>query len=299
MLDLNSCIHFKEIKVFILVCNELYRACRAVVHRRRQSHRLGTHGGACLGIEQRRGRLLDDLLVAPLDRAFALAQVDHLAVTVGQHLDLDVARLLDELLDEDALVAESGARLVARRGETLAGLAVVAGDAHALAAAAGRGLDHDRIADPGGDTRRLIRIGNQLHVSGHDADPGLGGQALGLDLVAHGLDRALAGSDEDHARRLQRRDEGRVLGQEAEARMHALRAGLLAGGDDLVDCQIALYRGCRSDGHRLVGQFHVQRARVGLGIDRDGRNAHALGAADHAAGDLAAVGDEDLGEHLA
>ena len=61
-----------------------------------------------------RRRLLDDLLVAALDRAFALAQVDDVAVLVAEHLDLDVARVLDELLDEDAVVAE--ARLGLRAG---------------------------------------------------------------------------------------------------------------------------------------------------------------------------------------
>jgi hypothetical protein len=44
-----------------------------------------------------RGRLLDDLLVAPLDRAFALAEIDRVAVAVGEHLDLDMARLGDEI----------------------------------------------------------------------------------------------------------------------------------------------------------------------------------------------------------
>jgi hypothetical protein len=34
-------------------------------------------------------------------------------VLVGQHLDLDVARLVHELLDEDAVVAEAGRGLVA------------------------------------------------------------------------------------------------------------------------------------------------------------------------------------------
>jgi hypothetical protein len=58
------------------------------------------------GVEERRRRLLDHLLVAALDRALALAEVDDVAVLVGQHLDLDVARLLDELLDEHAVVAE-------------------------------------------------------------------------------------------------------------------------------------------------------------------------------------------------
>ena len=38
----------------------------------------------------------------------------------------------------------------------------------------------------------------------------------------------------------------------------------------------------------------VRRARVGVGVDGDGGDAEALAGADDAAGDLAAVGDEDL-----
>ena len=34
-------------------------------------------------------------------------------MVVAQHLDLDVARLVDELLDEDAVVAEAGPGLAA------------------------------------------------------------------------------------------------------------------------------------------------------------------------------------------
>src|ERR1700685_2257013 len=46
---------------------------------------------AQLGVDHPRGRggLLDHLLVATLDRAVALAEVDHVAVAVRQHLDLD------------------------------------------------------------------------------------------------------------------------------------------------------------------------------------------------------------------
>ena len=73
----------------------------------------------CAGrfVEQRARRFLDDLLVAALDRAFALAQMDDMAVLVAQHLDLDVARIGDEFLDEDAVVAEGdlGLRARARR----------------------------------------------------------------------------------------------------------------------------------------------------------------------------------------
>jgi hypothetical protein len=42
-------------------------------------------------VDDRRGRLLDDLLVAALDGALALAEVHEVAVAVAEDLDLDVA----------------------------------------------------------------------------------------------------------------------------------------------------------------------------------------------------------------
>ena len=76
-------------------------------------HRLLAHGLAGGVADEGRRRLFDHLLVPALDGALALVQVDDVAVAVSEHLDLDVARLLDELLDEDAVVAKAVARLVA------------------------------------------------------------------------------------------------------------------------------------------------------------------------------------------
>jgi len=53
----------------------------------------------------------------------------------------------------------------------------------------------------------------------------------------------------------------------------------------------ASYRVC------LVGHLDVQRARVGLGVHGHRAHRQRPAGADHAAGDLAAVGDEDLREH--
>jgi hypothetical protein len=114
------------------------------------------------------------------------------------------------------------------------------GDAHALAAAAGRGLDHHRIADLVGDLDGLLGVGDLAEVAGHGRHLGLGGRLLALDLVAHGGDRLGVGTDEDDAGLRQRDGEGLALGQEAVARMHGLGAGLLAGLHDLVDHQVGL-----------------------------------------------------------
>ena len=64
--------------------------------------------GLLLG-EERRGRLLDQLLVPALQRAVAGRDDDHVAVRVGQALGLDVRGLVEIALDE-ALAAPEGLR---------------------------------------------------------------------------------------------------------------------------------------------------------------------------------------------
>ena len=297
MLDLQPRVHLEEVEPAIGAHDEFHRAGRLVVHRLGERHRLLAHRLAGGVVEERRRRLLDHLLVAALDRALALPQVDDVAVRIAQHLDLDVARLLDEFLDEDAIVAEARLGLRLARGEALARLLVVVRHAQALAAAAGGGLDHHRIADVLRDLHRRVDVGDHVGVAGDRAHLGKCRELLGGDLVAHRGDGFVLGADEDDARRLEVAREALVLGKEAVARMHGLRARGLARLDDLVGTQVRLARRRRADAHRFVGHLDVARIAVGLGVDRHGLDAHAARGPDHAAGDLAAVGDEDLGEH--
>ena len=62
---------------------------------------------------------------------------------VAQNLNLDMARVDDELLDEHAVVAEGRLGLGLGAGEAFLHLAFGIGDAHALAAATGGSLDHE------------------------------------------------------------------------------------------------------------------------------------------------------------
>ena len=73
------------------------------------------------------------------------------------------------------------------------------GDAHAFAAAAGRGLDHDRIADLIGDLGGLLLVLDHAEMARHGGDLGGGRGLLALDLVAHGGDGFGIGADEDDA----------------------------------------------------------------------------------------------------
>src|SRR5690606_5649246 len=114
-----------------------------------------------------RRRLLDQPPVTTLQRAFALAEMYDAAVAVADEPHFDVARLDQILLELDGRPAERPARLVLRRLEELQELLFAVGDAHALAAAAGRCLDDDRKADRPRDLERFVRILDRTFTAGH------------------------------------------------------------------------------------------------------------------------------------
>ncbi|GAA0005419.1 hypothetical protein BRDID11002_54220 [Bradyrhizobium diazoefficiens] len=84
-----------------------------------------------------------------------------------------------------------------------------------------------------------------------------------------------------------------ILRQEAVAGMHGLRPGLSRGFDQTLDIEITVTRPRGAEQHGLVGERDMHRVTVGLGIDRDRAQAHGTGGANDAAGDLAAVGDQE------
>ncbi len=81
-----------------------------------------------------------------LDAAVALAEVDDVSSLVAEHLHLDVADCVDELLDVQAPVAErcSGLRLAACEG--FGDVVARPHHPHAPPATAGDRLDHHRVA---------------------------------------------------------------------------------------------------------------------------------------------------------
>ena len=68
--------------------------------------------------DEGRRRFLDDLLVPALDAALAFVEVEDVAVLVAENLDFDVARIEDEFLDENAVIAEAGQPLALDRKST-------------------------------------------------------------------------------------------------------------------------------------------------------------------------------------
>ena len=91
VLDLQAGVHLDEVELALLV-EELDRAGAGVVDLRDGVGADLADPGAGRGVDHRRGRLLEHLLVAALQRAVALAEVHGAALAVAEDLDLDVAR---------------------------------------------------------------------------------------------------------------------------------------------------------------------------------------------------------------
>ena len=122
--------------------------------------------------------------------------MDHVAVLVAENLDLDMARVDDELLDEHAIVAEARFRFGARRRVAFLALPGVVGDPHALAAATGRGLDHHGVADFSGELDCVFCVRDLAEISGDGGHLRAGSRLLALDFVAHGCDGAWVWANE-------------------------------------------------------------------------------------------------------
>jgi hypothetical protein len=302
MLDLQARVHLDEVPRGLrreaAPLNQKFHRSGALV-----AHGLGAGDGGCGDLRPQlrrhvgRRRLLDHLLVAPLQRAVALEEVHDVATGVAEHLHLDVARPLDHLLQEDARVAECRLRLALGALQEAGEVWLACDEAHAATATAGHRLDHHGVAYtlglPGERLRPLLVTG----ITRHDRNSRLGGNRLGLGLAAHAAHGLRRGADELQAGLAHGLREVGVLGEEAVARMDRLGLGLERRGDDLVAAQVALGRGARSDLHHLVGGPREGRAAVGIGDDGNRAHTEPVRGADDADGDLAAVGDQDLLEH--
>ena len=278
------------------VQHEFHCARRAVAHRPRQPHRRVAERGAGGAVQPGGGGFLDHFLVAPLCRTVALAQGHHLATAIAEDLHLDVAGAFDELFQVEAGVLEIGLReplhTVPGGGQRVS----VAHQPHPDAAAARGALEHHGVADAVGRGLRAGEVGQQVGAGQQRHAVG-GGQRAGGVLEAEGAHLRRVRADEGDAGGLADVGEGGVFREEAVAGVDGARAGGPRGGEDRVGVEVALRGRGRADAHRLVGLADMGRVGVGFGVDRDAAQAELAQRAQDAAGDGAAVGDQDGVEH--
>ena len=147
VLDLDARVHLEEPVVAVAIEETLDRPCRSVAHRPGRVHGHRADALPELGVNGRGRRLLDELLVAALDRAVALSEVQYGAMGVRQHLHLDMTWVLDVLLHVDGRVGEVGLALPSRRLEGALDLLGRMNDLQAFAAAPCGGLEREQRAE--------------------------------------------------------------------------------------------------------------------------------------------------------
>ncbi len=86
---------------------------------------------------------------------------------IGQNLNFNMARLDHKFFNEDAVVTKGVTRLIHRRAHAVRHIGRTVNNPHTFAAAAGRRLDHHRIADSLCGGHRLIYIADRPICSGH------------------------------------------------------------------------------------------------------------------------------------
>ncbi len=251
-----------------------------------------------LGREERRGRLLDELLVTALQRAVAGRDDDDGAGGVGEALRLDVPRLVEVLLDEALAAAERGDGLPYGRVEQLGNLFAGAGDLEAASAAAEGRLDRDRQADLVDERENLVGIRNRVERSRRQGGADLLGDVSRGDLVAEPLDRVGRRADPDEPGVDHGPRELGVLGEEPVSRVHGVRARAAGDREQLLDHEVGVGRRGAVERVRLVGQLHVAGIPILVGVDGDRPDARIPRGPDHPHGDLPAIRDENLGDLL-
>ena len=257
--------------------------------------------GFALGLgDAGRGRFFNYFLVAALHRAIALAQINGVAVLIGQHLDFHVARLLQIALHIHHRVAEGGTGFGFGHFHRFEQVFFFLDHAHAAAAATAGGFDNHRKAHLVGNAQDFgIIIGQSAFRAGHTRHAGCNHGVFGGNFVAHQADGVGARADKHKARLLHLVGKIGVFGQKAVAGVNGIGAGYFGGGNDGGNMQITLRRRRGADAHRFIGELHMQAVAVGFGMHGNGGDAHFAAGAQYAQSDFTAVGNQNFFQHKA
>src|SRR5690349_8345716 len=148
MLDLKTRVHLEKIELTRRVREQELNSARArVVHRATDLHCRFAHTRAQVGIVDRRRALFDHFLMAPLDRAFTLAEMDHVAMIVGKDLDLDMSRTFDCFFQIERGIAKGRGSLRLSSFKCRTKILLAGDESHALASATRRRFQHHWITE--------------------------------------------------------------------------------------------------------------------------------------------------------
>ena len=229
------------------------------------------------GCETGRGSFLDQLLVPALRRAVTGRDPHDVAVLVADQLDLDVAWPGEVALDVHLVAAEEALRFALGAGHGVVDLVGGLDDLHPATAAAERRLDADRPAELLAEGADLVGALGELGRAGHDRYVAADRRLTARHLVAHLVHRARRRADELDPERRDRAGEVGVLAEEAVAGVDRVGAARRQRPEHGLGVDVALGDGLAAECVRLVGEPHVERIAIEIGVDRNGRDSHFAG----------------------
>ena len=143
MFDLNTRVDLDEVMPSHLIDQELSGTRIPVADALRQFDRVRKDRLAHLLRKVGRRCNLDDLLVATLNGAVTLKEMDGVAEGIRKELDLDMTRTLKESLNEDGAVAKGRLGLGHSSLKRVLEVGLLTDNTHTATAATHRGLDND------------------------------------------------------------------------------------------------------------------------------------------------------------
>ncbi|MEZ4643877.1 MAG: hypothetical protein R3E31_14285 [Chloroflexota bacterium] len=137
--------------------------------------------------------------MAALDGAFSFKQVQHVAMRIGENLNLDMMNFCEIFFDDNVIVAKCGLRFAPCGLYRIGKFCLCPNDAHAFAAAASTGLDQYRVANGRAAVRSsasVLPAPSTLAITGTLA---LCARCAGGCFAAHHFHRFWVGANEGDA----------------------------------------------------------------------------------------------------
>ncbi len=215
----------------------------------------------------------------------------HVAVAVAQHLKFNVPRTLDQLLDINIRAAECLLRFGARGLKRPASSLFLRTTRMPRPPPPSAALIISGKPISAAISLRRFLVGHDARASRNDRQPGGGHFGASAILFAHHANHVGRRTDKSDVRSLAHLGKIGVFGKKTVAGMDRVHVGDFRRADHLRNIQVALAAARRTDANGLIGEAHVQRIAVRLGINGDRANAQFLAGAQNAQSDFAAVGD--------
>ena len=296
MLDLQTRVHLQEVELPGCIDQKLHGSSPNVVARLGHFDGARAHFGTKCIVQEGRGGFLHHLLVAALDAALPFKQVNRIAVAVAQDLDFDVARLLNQALNEHGPVAKGTLRLTDGSCKFLFQHGRIMHRTHAFASSASTRLDQQGESDALGFPLGFCGVRNGTIGAWDHGDVSLGHGVFGGKLGTHDFNGMGLGPHETNPRPFHGLRENGIFAQEAITRVNGIGPRSFGRIQDALNHQITLAAGGWPHTDGLVRHSDKGCIDVGFAVHRDSRDAHLFGGAQHPHGNFSSVGDQQFAD---